>query len=329
MWCTVVKARKPLILNSSHTENYDIIGDIHGFADSLEYLLQSMGYKKNSDGYYQHHDRIAIFVGDFVDRGNQQKAVINLVRPMVDNGTALAVMGNHEFNAISYHTNHPQTSQPLRKHNKNHTHQHQAFLDEYVDKDEITEVVNWFMSLPLFLDLNEIRIIHACWNQDAMASIQEELNNNNSMSETFLVKANQRGTPQFNAVETLLKGLEMGLPNGLSFKDSYGKSRTRIRIKWWQSKSNSYKNLAIVPEGHLDSVPELEAPVDALGDFRYLLSDKPVFCGHYWFMGKPNRQQKNVACLDYSVAKDGSLTAYRWNKGDKEINNSNYFQQED
>jgi hypothetical protein len=315
-------------LKTSHTENYDIIGDIHGFADSLEYLLQSMGYKKNSDGYYQHHDRIAVFVGDFVDRGNQQKAVINLVRPMVDNGTALAVMGNHEFNAISYHTNHPQTAQPLRKHNNNHTHQHQAFLDEYVDKDEITNVVNWFKSLPLFLELDEIRIIHACWSNDAIANIENELDCNNCLVEAFLVKANLRGTRQFDALETLLKGLEMDLPNGKSFKDSYGKSRTRIRIKWWQSKSNTFRNLAIVPKDNIDSVPDIKAPIEKLGNFRYPLCDKPVFCGHYWFMGKPVRQQINVACLDYSVAKNGNLTAYRWNKGDKEINNENYFQQE-
>jgi hypothetical protein len=312
----------------THRQNYDIIGDIHGYASKLEELLLSMSYRKNSDGYYQHPDRLVIFVGDFVDRGNQQKAVINLVRPMVDNGAALAVMGNHEFNAISYHTNHPQSEKPLRKHNENHTFQHQAFLDEYTDKDDVTDVVNWFKSLPLFLELDEIRIIHACWNNDAMVSIQDELDRNNCLNEAFLVKANQPGTRQFEAVETLLKGLELDLPNGQSFKDSYGKSRTRIRIKWWQTESSTYKNLAIVPKSNLDSVPDINASIEALGDFQYSLSEKPVFCGHYWFTGKPTKQQKNVACLDYSVAKEGDLTAYRWNKGDKEINNDNFFQQE-
>ena len=313
-------------MKNSQTQNYDIIGDIHGHANKLEELLVSLGYQINEDDCYQHMSRTAVFVGDFIDRGNEQKAVINLVRPMVETGTALAVMGNHEFNAISYHTNHPQTKKPLRKHNENHTHQHQAFLDEYTDKGEITDVINWFMSLPLFLELDEVRVIHACWNESAIASIQDNLNNNNSMSEVFLVKANQRGTREFKAVETLLKGLEMDLPNGQSFKDSYGKCRTRIRIKWWQSDSNTYKNLAIVPKSILETVPDIKATIEGLGDFKYSLYEKPVFCGHYWFMGKPNRQQKNVAVLDYSVAKNGYLTAYRWNKGDKEINNDNYFQ---
>jgi hypothetical protein len=315
-------------MKTTYKQNYDIIGDIHGYASKLEELLLSMSYQMNSDGYYQHPDRMVIFVGDFVDRGNQQKAVINLVRPMVENGSALAIMGNHEFNAISYHTNHPKTGEPLRKHNQNHTHQHQAFLDEYVDKDEIADVINWFKALPLFLELDEVRIIHACWNEAAMVAIQGELESNNCLNDAFLVKANQTGTRQFEAVETLLKGLEMDLPNGQSFKDSYGKSRTRIRIKWWETASDTYKNLAIVPKNTLESVPDTKASIESLGDFKYPLDEKPVFCGHYWFMGKPIRQQKNVACLDYSVAKNGSLTAYRWNKDDKEISNSHYFQLE-
>lgn len=308
------------------SKNYDIIGDIHGHASELEGLLISMDYHINDDGCYQHANRKAIFVGDFVDRGKEQKAVINIVRPMVEKGAALAVMGNHEFNAISYHTKHPNTGKPLRKHNENHTIQHQAFLDEYTDEDEITDVINWFKCLPLYLELDEIRVIHACWNMAAMVAIQGELDRNNCLNERFLTKANQVGTCQFEAVETLLKGIELDLPNGQSFKDSYGKSRTRTRIKWWQSESNTYKSLAIVPKSTLESVPNSLAPIESLGDFQYSLYEKPVFCGHYWFTGKPSRLQQNVACLDYSVAKEGNLTAYRWNKGDKEINNDNFFQ---
>lgn len=48
--------------------NYDIIGDIHGYASKLEDLLKSMGYQINDQGFYQHSDRTVIFVGDFVDR---------------------------------------------------------------------------------------------------------------------------------------------------------------------------------------------------------------------------------------------------------------------
>jgi len=38
-----------------------------------------------------------------------------------------------------------------------------------------------------------------------------------------------------------------------------------------------------------------------------------VFFGYYWLEDKfPVIQTANVICLDYSVAKNGSLVAYRW-----------------
>jgi hypothetical protein len=42
--------------------------------------------------------------------------------------------------------------------------------------------------------------------------------------------------------------------------------------------------------------------------------------------GKPSIQQQNVACLDYSVANKGHLTAYRWDSEDKEISDNKYHQ---
>ena len=47
---------------------YDIIGDIHGHADTLIQLLQKLGYKKNKQGAFQHPTRKVFFVGDFIDR---------------------------------------------------------------------------------------------------------------------------------------------------------------------------------------------------------------------------------------------------------------------
>jgi len=41
--------------------------------------------------------------------------VIDIVKPMIEQGFALSVMGNHEFNAICYATS-GQDGQVLRKH---------------------------------------------------------------------------------------------------------------------------------------------------------------------------------------------------------------------
>ena len=41
--------------------------------------------------------------------------------------------------------------------------------------------------------------------------------------------------------------------------------------------------------------------------------------GHYWWTGTPEVFSPRLACVDYSVAKDGPLVAYRWNDGDREL----------
>lgn len=79
---------------------YDIIGDVHGHDAALTGLLQKMGYREQ-DLVWRHPERTAIFVGDFIDRGPGQLETLRIVRSMVDAGSALAVMGNHEFNAIA------------------------------------------------------------------------------------------------------------------------------------------------------------------------------------------------------------------------------------
>ena len=82
---------------------YDIIGDIHGCGQTLNALLRKLDYTEQ-EGVFRHADRQIIFLGDFIDRGPQQSEVVDLVRRMVEAGTAHAVIGNHEFNAIAYYT---------------------------------------------------------------------------------------------------------------------------------------------------------------------------------------------------------------------------------
>ena len=50
---------------------YDIIGDVHGEGTKLVGLLTHLGYVK-SNGVYRHPQRRAIFVGDLIDRGEEQ-----------------------------------------------------------------------------------------------------------------------------------------------------------------------------------------------------------------------------------------------------------------
>jgi hypothetical protein len=47
-----------------------------------------------------------------------------------------------------------------------------------------------------------------------------------------------------------------------------------------------------------------------------------VLFGHYWLNGLPGITASNVACLDFSVAKKGYLTAYRWS-GETQLSEQN------
>src|ERR1700757_2969954 len=106
--------------------NYDIIGDLHGHSDKLAALLSKLGYREQA-GAWRHPEKTAIFVGDFIDRGPGQLATIDMVRRMVDCGSAQAVLGNHEFNAIAWYTQDPVSEGAhLRVHNSKNRHQHAA-----------------------------------------------------------------------------------------------------------------------------------------------------------------------------------------------------------
>ena len=66
---------------------FDLIGDIHGHTEKLEGLLRKLGYRLQG-GHYGHPERRAVFVGDFIDRGPQIRESLQIVRTMVDAGSA-------------------------------------------------------------------------------------------------------------------------------------------------------------------------------------------------------------------------------------------------
>lgn len=86
---------------------YDLIGDIHGHADELRALLLKMDYRE-VNGVYAHPERKVLFVGDYIDRGPKIREVLQIVRGMVEEGRAVALMGNHEYNALCFHSLHPE-----------------------------------------------------------------------------------------------------------------------------------------------------------------------------------------------------------------------------
>ena len=78
------------------TGPFDIIGDIHGCDEELRNLLLELGYDTTVSPIAHPDGRRVIFLGDLVDRGPGTPEVLDIAMSMVEAGTALCILGNHE-----------------------------------------------------------------------------------------------------------------------------------------------------------------------------------------------------------------------------------------
>lgn len=301
---------------------YDIIGDIHGHASTLRHLLDRLGYRQ--DGGWRHPDgRRAVFVGDIIDRGPEIREAVDLVRQLEADGAAQVVMGNHEYNALSWHTR-DDSGVPLRSHNEVHRRQHAATLEAYRDHPAaFAELLDWITGLPLFLETPDLRVVHAAWDETAVDDLR--LRPAPCADREFLMRSAVAGNRESEIVEVLLKGVEAPLPSGAVYHDKEGTPRYRTRTRWWiepQGRSMPLADVAMPPADlELGSLSVDTRLLDHLPGYR---DPRPVFVGHYWLTGTPTPLAPRVACLDYSVARGGQLCAYRWT-GELPLTASSYI----
>jgi hypothetical protein len=124
-------------------------------------------------------------------------------------------------------------------------------------------------------------------------------------------------------VETVLKGKEARLPQGMAFRDKDGSVRTEIRTRWYLSPENQTYRTYALQSDPIDCDAPLERSVIEAA-VPYPTTDKPVYIGHYWLAAaEPQVLAENVACLDFSVAKGGFLCAYRW-QGESKLKNGHF-----
>lgn len=295
---------------------FDFIGDIHGCAGHLLSLLVELGYEPHN-GAWSHPERKAFFLGDFIDRGGQIPEALQIVREMVDSGNAIAIMGNHEYNAICFNI-HDRAHGYLRHHSIQNMVQHVETIKQFRNhQDEYDDYVAWFRKLPLFYECDSFRAVHACWDQNHVNLLNDEISekcmidSNGCLTDDFFRRSSKRGTTLHAAVKDLLKGRELDLPEGSRFADKDGRKHSKVRIRWWQNPEGAtFRDLSVFSEKYL---PESPVSFDAHSKPGfYGEQEKPVFFGHYWLKGQPQLFRDNVCCLDYSVAKDGRLVAYRF-----------------
>ncbi|MDZ4851486.1 MAG: metallophosphoesterase [Pirellulaceae bacterium] len=307
---------------------YDLIGDIHGYADPLEKLLEAMGYTFHH-GVYHHPERKVIFLGDFIDRGPKIYRVLEIARGMVESENALAVMGNHEFNALAFHTSvNDRAHDSLRCRSIKNIRQHSATLLQLTDS-QLADSLEWFRILPMSAEIQGpngtmCRAVHACWDDKQIQCIADAKANDPKFNDAFLAGATIEKSPLYNAVEIVLKGKELVLPGGKTFRDKEHHERNAIRAKWYAKPSfrTTYQDYALQSDP-IDCPIEID-PEECRKISAYPATASPVFVGHYWLKAdRPEQLAPNVACLDYSVAKDGFLCGYRWD-GEREIDDRKF-----
>jgi protein phosphatase len=137
---------------------FDIIGDVHGCAAELEALLRKLGYQVTEiqGSTYRivpPEGRKALFVGDLVDRGPSSPAVLRMVMGMVKAGTAMCVIGNHDFKLLRHlNGRQVQLRHGLEKTVAQLQQESTAFL---------REIRNFIASLPHHCILDEDRLLVA------------------------------------------------------------------------------------------------------------------------------------------------------------------------
>lgn len=288
--------------------SYDIIGDVHGHATLLEKLLKQLGYKKKH-GAYSHPSRQAVFVGDIIDKGKEIRAALSIVRSMVDHGSALMVLGNHEVNAIGWQ--YPDgDGDYFRKRTKPNQEQHQETLDAFPDPQEQMANAKWFQTLPLSLDLGGIRVVHAAWNDESHHEAGKTPYGDYCVPYAF-----SEFLPARHHYEVLCKGYETELPQGLTFRDDKGKERRHLRTKWWiGATGRTYRDLSLNEAHPSPEIPVLD-PKLPKDDYS---GEAPVFFGHYAADPRKLILTPKIACLDYGIFHGAPLHAYRWD-GEKEL----------
>lgn len=252
----------------------DIVGDVHGDIAALMQLIRYLGYEDH--GIHSKGRRL-VFVGDLTDRGPDSVAVVRFVRRLVDNGIAQCVLGNHELNILlnqrkfdngwffGEEFRDPETDDIVN----------QKLADDSIRR----EMVEFFSSLPLVLQRNDVRVVHACW-QPEMVDLSSEAANaidfhnqhRYNIDLGLAIRSDlkewqrEQRHQNLNPVKVLTSGLEVQAKE--PYEDN-GKTRILERHSWWEE----YQD------------------------------EEYCFFGHYSQPYGRLRGQTRAICVDYGVAR--------------------------
>jgi hypothetical protein len=306
-------------------QGYDLIGDVHGCGETLIVLLEQMGYHK-INGVYQHKSRKVVFLGDIIDRGPHIRLACEIVRSMVDAGHAHMIMGNHEYNLVTYMT--PAPAGVDRPYLREHTERNSFIVEQTVAQfanhpEEFKDYLEWFTELPLFMEFDHFRVVHACWDH---AVINEFIGRygGNQLHQGLLSESVNAKSFLYNSLDRLLRGTSLKLPDNRSMVAKDGMVRQFFRTKFWSQNPQVYNDVIFQPDPLPADLTHVRLNAEEKAKLLYYSeSEKPLFFGHYWMSGVPAVIRSNIACLDYSAVKYGRLVAYRMD-GEHNLNNGKF-----
>jgi hypothetical protein len=169
-------------------------------------------------------------------------------------------MGNHEFNAIAW--GHPKREGGfLRSHSAKNANQHAKLLDQLGENSpDHKDAIKWFRTLPVWLDLPGLRVVHACWHEASREALMPFLDQGDRFTKEGILESYRNGSAAHSAVEILLKGPEEHLPAGLYFSDKDGHRREEVRLRWWDQDATTFRKAALGMEGRENELPDTQLP---------------------------------------------------------------------
>lgn len=233
----------------------DIIGDVHGELDALETLLNHLGY----DAYGNHPEhRHLVFVGDVCDRGNNSPGVLRKLQFLVEEEKASAIIGNHELNLL---LNDPKDGSGWFF--KERQERDNAFYAPYQQATHIEKPIffDFLKTLPLALERDDIRIVHACWDEPSIQKIRESTHSDLLTAYSYWEEATTLVATQTNLEENYQKTL----------------------LQWQEALENPDTQPPFLQTiADYELLERLHNPIKVLTSGLEQQAEKPFFIGNKW-----------------------------------------------
>jgi serine/threonine protein phosphatase 1 len=135
------------------SERVFIVGDVHGCLDMLRRLMDKIDWRPDEDSL--------IFLGDYIDRGIDSKGVVDYVLELTKASSRVqCIMGNHE-NILLDFLNTGESRLLIINGGIPTLESYQAACENEDDPIIPPEHVEFFRSLPAYIELDDYYIVHA------------------------------------------------------------------------------------------------------------------------------------------------------------------------